>query len=96
MLQWLGAADASHVLGLLFLALYNNLLRFGEALADDNVVSPWLGLWVPLLSLAALSGALFYWAAYKSARLPPDVLIQHAEAAVLRGLRRVVPGLRRT
>jgi lipopolysaccharide export system permease protein len=84
------------VLGLLFLALYNNLLRFGEALADDNVVSPWLGLWVPLLSLAALSGGLFYWAAYKSARLPPDVLIQHVEAAVLRGLRRVLPRLRRS
>ena len=84
------------VIGLIILALYNNLLRFGEALADDGVISPWLGIWVPLAALAALSFGLFYWAAYKSARLPPDVLIQHLEDAVLRQVRRFVPGLRRT
>jgi hypothetical protein len=83
------------VIGLVFLALYNNLLRFGEALADDGVISPWLGLWAPLAALAALSFGLFYWAAYKSARLPPDMLIQQAEEAVMRQVRRFVPGLRR-
>jgi lipopolysaccharide export system permease protein len=83
------------VIGLIFLALYNNLLRFGEALADDGTISPWLGLWIPLAALAALSFGLFYWAAYKSARLPPDLLIQHAEDAVMRQVRRFVPGLRR-
>jgi lipopolysaccharide export system permease protein len=81
------------VIGLIVLALYNNLLRFGEALADDGVVSPWLGIWLPLVALAALSLALFYWAAYKSARLPPDVLVQHMEEAVMRQVRRL-PGLR--
>jgi lipopolysaccharide export system permease protein len=81
------------VIGLIVLALYNNLLRFGEALADDGVVSPWVGLWLPLAALAACSFALFYWAAYKSARLPPDVLIQHIEEAVMRQVRRL-PGLR--
>jgi lipopolysaccharide export system permease protein len=79
--------------GLIILALYNNLLRFGEALADDGVVSPWVGIWLPLAALAAVSFALFYWAAYKSARLPPDVLVQHLEAAVMRQVRRL-PGLR--
>ncbi len=82
------------VIGLVLLALYNNLLRFGEALADDGVVSPWLGIWLPLVALAVLSFSLFYWAAYKSARLPPDVLIQQVEAAVMRLVRRFVPGLR--
>ena len=83
------------VIGLLIIALYNNLLRFGEALADDGVVSPWLGLWAPLAALAVLSGALFYWAAYKSARLPPDMIIQHLEAAVMRGIGRLRAGPRR-
>jgi len=59
------------------------------------VISPWLGLWVPLAALAALSFGLFYWTAYKSARLPPDILIQQAEEAVMRQVRRFVPGLRR-
>ncbi|MDF2767133.1 MAG: putative permease YjgP, partial [Rhodospirillales bacterium] len=84
------------VIGLIVLALYNNLLRFGEALADDGAISPWLGIWVPLVALTALSFGLFYWAAYRSARLPPDVLIQHLEDAVLRQVRRFLPGLRRT
>jgi lipopolysaccharide export system permease protein len=82
------------VIGLIILALYNNLLRFGEALADDGVVSPWLGIWVPLAALAALSLSLFYWTAYKSARLPPDVLIQQIETAVMRRVGRFLPGLR--
>jgi lipopolysaccharide export system permease protein len=72
------------VVGLIILASYNNLLRFGEALADDGIVSPWLGLWAPLGGLVALSLGLFYWAAYRSARLPPDVVVQQVEAAVLR------------
>jgi len=83
------------VIGLTILALYNSLLRFGEALADDDVISPWLGLWVPLAVLAALSFGLFYWAAYRSARLPPNVLIQQIEATVLRWARRWLPGVRR-
>lgn len=83
------------VVGLIILALYNNLLRFGEALADDGYISPWLGLWVPLAMLAALSFTLFYLAAYKSARLPPDLLVQNIEAAVLRRARRWVAGLQR-
>ncbi len=82
------------VIGLIILALYNNLLRFGEALADDGVVSPWLGIWVPLAALAALSFSLFYWTAYKSARLPPDVLIQQIEAAVMGRIGRFLPGMR--
>jgi lipopolysaccharide export system permease protein len=72
------------VIGLIILASYNNLLRFGEALADDGIISPWLGLWAPLGGLVALSLGLFYWTAYRSARLPPDVLVQQMEAAVLR------------
>ncbi|HXV23867.1 MAG TPA: LPS export ABC transporter permease LptF [Alphaproteobacteria bacterium] len=82
------------VIGLVILALYNNLLRFGEALADDDVVSPWLGIWLPLAALTILSFSLFYWTAYKSARLPPDILIQQVEAAVMRQVGRFIPGLR--
>jgi lipopolysaccharide export system permease protein len=84
------------VLGLMILASYNNLLRFGEALADDGIVSPWLGLWAPLGGLVALSVGLFYWAAYRSARLPPDVLVQRVEAAVLRWVGRWRPRKART
>lgn len=83
------------VIGLIILAVYNNLLRFGEALADDGLVSPWIGIWAPVAALATLSFGLFYWAAYKSARLPPHIVIQHAEEAVLRWARRLTPGLRR-
>ena len=83
------------VVGLIILALYNNLLRFGEALADDGYISPWLGLWVPLAALAVLSFVLFYWVAHKSARLPPDILVQDLEAAVLRWARRWFARVRR-
>jgi lipopolysaccharide export system permease protein len=90
-----GRRTYGFVIGLVILALYNNLLRFGEALADDGVISPWLGIWVPIAMLAAMSFGIFYWAAYKSARLPPDVLIQLVEETVLRWVRRLVPGRRR-
>jgi lipopolysaccharide export system permease protein len=82
------------VVGLIILASYNNLLRFGEALADNGVISPWLGLWAPLGLLVAFSLGLFYWTAYKSAQLPPDVLVQQFEAAVLRRIGRWRPKVR--
>ena len=80
------------VIGLILLALYNNLLRFGESLADDGTLSVWLALWAPLLLLTLLSAGLFYWSAFKSARLPPHILIQQFEAMLMGGLRRILPG----
>jgi len=71
------------VFGLVLLALYNNLLQFGEKLADDGVVSTAVGLWVPFALLAAFSLALFLWVARGPRRFPPDVLLARAEEAVL-------------
>ena len=71
------------VFGLVLLALYNNLLQFGETLADDGVVSTLVGLWVPFTLFAIFSIALFLWVARGPRRLPPDVLLARAEEVVL-------------
>jgi lipopolysaccharide export system permease protein len=44
--------------GLLILILYYEALNFGEALAKHGQVTPWIGLWLPFLALAAGAGWL--------------------------------------
>jgi lipopolysaccharide export system permease protein len=47
------------VLGLLILVVYYEALSFGEQLAKRELLSPWLGLWLPFAALAAGSLWLF-------------------------------------
>lgn len=72
------------VVGLVLLLAYNQILHFGETLADDGKLSPWLGLWLPFLAFGALGAALTWW---RSARVPQaggigrfDLLVERLEA----------------
>ncbi|BCX18027.1 MAG: hypothetical protein KatS3mg117_1709 [Geminicoccaceae bacterium] len=72
------------VVGLVLLLAYNQILHFGESLADDGKLSPWLGLWLPFLAFGALGAALTWW---RSARVPQaggsgrfDLLVERLEA----------------
>ncbi len=51
---------AGLVVGVILLALFNYLLQFGEKGADYGRISPWLGLWGPLIAMMALSLFLFW------------------------------------
>lgn len=48
------------VIGLVILIIYEKVLDFGRAMTAVGEISPWLGLWLPLLLLAVGSGALFF------------------------------------
>lgn len=50
--------------GLVILVGYNELLSLGKSMVSFQGLSPFLGQWLPLLGLAALSLFLFYRAAY--------------------------------
>jgi lipopolysaccharide export system permease protein len=56
-------------IGLAGLIAYNQLLGFGESLADDGKIGSFLGLWVPFLLFAAISIWLFARAALRVPRL---------------------------
>ena len=47
------------VIGLLVLVVYYEALSFGEQLAKRELLSPWIGLWLPFAALAAGSVWLF-------------------------------------
>ena len=47
------------VVGLVVLVVYQKLLEFGGAYAALGVISPWLGLWLPLVLFGAGGAALF-------------------------------------
>jgi lipopolysaccharide export system permease protein len=47
------------VIGLLILVVYYEALSFGEQLAKRELLSPWIGLWLPFAALAAGSAWLF-------------------------------------
>jgi lipopolysaccharide export system permease protein len=51
------------VLGLAMLIAFHQLLQMGEALADNNKIPIWLGLWVPFGLFAAISAWMFLRAA---------------------------------
>ena len=56
------------VLGLAILIAFHQILQLGEALADNNKIPVWLGLWVPFAAFVALAGAMFL----RAARRVPD------------------------
>ena len=60
------------VVGLVVLVIYQKLLEFGGAYAALGVISPWLGLWLPLALFGAGSGALFILASRSGLANPVD------------------------
>jgi lipopolysaccharide export system permease protein len=56
------------VLGLAMLIAFHQLLQMGEALADNNKIPSWAGLWLPFLVFTAISVAMFV----RAARRVPD------------------------
>ncbi len=56
------------VLGLAMLIAFHQLLQVGEALADNNMIPTWVGLWLPFGVFAAISLAMFL----RAARRVPD------------------------
>ncbi|MCS7267331.1 MAG: LptF/LptG family permease [Geminicoccaceae bacterium] len=76
------------VVGIALLVGYNQLLQFGESLADNGKISPWLGLWVPFSLFFLLGAALVAW---KTRRVPResaasrfDLWVERLEQALLR------------
>ena len=58
------------VIGLLILVVYYEALSFGEQLAKRELLTPWLGLWLPFALLAAGSVWLFLRAAARRPAAP--------------------------
>ena len=56
------------VLGLAMLIAFHQVLQVGEALADNNKVPAWVGLWLPFVVFTAISIAMFV----RAARRVPD------------------------
>lgn len=56
------------VLGLAMLIAFHQVLQMGEALADNNKISTWVGLWLPFVVFTAISIAMFL----RAARRVPD------------------------
>jgi lipopolysaccharide export system permease protein len=55
------------VVGLAMLIAFHQLLQLGEALADNDKIPAWLGLWAPLAAFALISLGMF---ARAAARVP--------------------------
>jgi lipopolysaccharide export system permease protein len=69
--------------GLLVLILYNQVLDVGKNMAETGEISPFLGLWLPFISFAAISLWLFWRA---STRLPRASGISAASLPLLRNI----------
>ncbi|MCS6778574.1 MAG: LptF/LptG family permease [Geminicoccaceae bacterium] len=72
------------LVGLVLLIAYNQLLNFGESLADDGKASPWLAIWLPFALFATLGVLLTWW---KATRVPRaggagrlDLLVERLES----------------
>lgn len=58
-----GGQSYGIALGLLLLVFYNKVVTFGEAMASDGHIAPWVGLWLPFGVFTAGGAYLFYRAA---------------------------------
>ncbi|MGH6931043.1 MAG: LPS export ABC transporter permease LptF [Dongiaceae bacterium] len=61
---------AGLVAGLILLIVYHHMLQLGESLADDGVVSPIIGLWVPCAMFAAIGLWTFHAADARPGHIP--------------------------
>ena len=53
------------VIGVLLVLTYHKVEQFAQATVSSGDVSPWIGIWIPFLVFAALSGYLFYMRAFR-------------------------------
>ncbi len=70
------ARGVGFVAGLALVVLYHYVLQFGEALADGNRVSVWLGLWCPFLVFAGISIVGFHFASTRPGENPISVAFE--------------------
>ena len=68
------------VVGLAMLIAFHQLLQVGEALADNNKISVWVGLWLPLAVFAAISAWMFV----RAATRVPDPAPRHLARSAVR------------
>ena len=47
-------------IGVVLLAIYNYVLAFGESAADKERLSPWIGMWLPMVAMYAFSIFAFW------------------------------------
>ena len=73
---------AGLVVGVILLAIYNYTLTFGESGADKERLSPWLGLWTPMLVMFAFS----IWAFWSVSSRPRDNLLTALFDSLERGV----------
>jgi lipopolysaccharide export system permease protein len=76
--------------GIVGLVLYHYVLRFGASLVAVDRVSPWIGLWLPLLLFTATSIWTFYAASTRPGINPIALALERLESLVAAlGVRRL-------
>jgi len=77
-------------LGLLILIIYHKWIAFGDSVAARDIVSPWIGLWLPFAVFSLGSAFFFFRSAY---RVPRRMWLQYVMGqldAVLAGTGRAL------
>ena len=72
------------LVGLVVLVFYQKLLQLGGSMAALGHVSPWLGLWLPLVLFAILSATLFAKASNRGLTNPVDGVVERVTAVISR------------
>jgi len=76
------------IVGLLFLVMFHHFLQLGESLGHQGKVPPWLGVWLPTVVFAAVSGWLFHTAATRPGAAVMSNLIEAVDRLLARVRRR--------
>ncbi len=66
--------------GLAILVFYHHLLQLGDSLASAEIVSPWIGFWLPYALFAGFSG----WACHAASTRPGFNVFSHVIGAIQR------------
>jgi len=66
------------------LVLYQKVLQLGGSMAALGHISPWLGLWLPLVLFAAASAALFAKASAGGLVNPVDAIMDRLAMVTMR------------
>ena len=72
------------VVGLAMLIAFHQLLQLGEALADNNKIPVWLGLWVPFAAVRRCLGLVLF---LRAATRVPDPRLAHLARPAVRPAR---------
>lgn len=59
-----GGQSYGIALGLLILVVFKKVLNFGETFADKDLISPWIGIWLPFTIFALCAGLLSHRVAF--------------------------------